>query len=109
MLVRDCMTTPPVTIQPHVSLREALERMHEHRFRRLPVVDDQDRLVGIVSERDLLYASPPPAGLLDGGQYPLGRGRDAAQASAGGVMDGVDLFARSRPTFPNRRMLLRRF
>ncbi|MFN2165156.1 MAG: CBS domain-containing protein [Anaerolineae bacterium] len=64
MLVRDCMTTPPVTIQPHVSLREALERMHE--LRRLPVVDDQDRLVGIVSERDLLYASPPPAGLLDG-------------------------------------------
>jgi acetoin utilization protein AcuB len=29
-------------------------------------VDDRDELIGIVSERDLLYASPPPAALLGG-------------------------------------------
>jgi acetoin utilization protein AcuB len=40
--------------------------MHEHQFRRLPVVDEKGRLVGIVSERDLLYASPPPSTLLSG-------------------------------------------
>jgi acetoin utilization protein AcuB len=40
--------------------------MHEHRFRRLPVVDERGKLVGIVSERDLLYASPPSATLLSG-------------------------------------------
>lgn len=66
MLVRDCMTSPAVTIHPQLALREALSRMHEHRFRRLPVVDDQGQLAGIVSERDLLYASPPPASLLGG-------------------------------------------
>jgi acetoin utilization protein AcuB len=40
--------------------------MHEHQFRRLPVIDDKGRLVGIVSERDLLYASPPPDSWVSG-------------------------------------------
>jgi acetoin utilization protein AcuB len=58
------MSAPAVTITPGTSLQDALDLMHEHRFRRLPVVDEVGRLVGIVSERDLLYASPPPAPLL---------------------------------------------
>jgi acetoin utilization protein AcuB len=66
MFVRDRMSSPAVTITPDTSLQAALNLMHEHRFRRLPVVDDKGRLVGIVSERDLLYASPPPAPLLSG-------------------------------------------
>lgn len=35
--------------------------MQERKFRRLPVVDAKGKLVGIVAERDLLYASPSPA------------------------------------------------
>jgi acetoin utilization protein AcuB len=66
MFVRDRMSSPAVTIIPDTSLQAALNLMHEHRFRRLPVVDEKGRLVGIVSERDLLYASPPPATLLSG-------------------------------------------
>lgn len=66
MFVRDRMSSPAVTIVPDTSLQAALTLMHEHRFRRLPVVDERGRLVGIVSERDLLYASPPPAALLSG-------------------------------------------
>ena len=66
MFVRDRMSSPAVTITPDTSLQAALNLMHEHRFRRLPVVDEKGRLVGIVSERDLLYASPPPATLLSG-------------------------------------------
>lgn len=66
MFVRDCMSSPAVAISPDTPLPDALNLMHEHRFRRLPVVDENDRLVGIVSERDLLYASPPPASLLSG-------------------------------------------
>ena len=66
MFVRDRMSSPPVTITPDTTLQDALNLMHEHRFRRLPVVDEKGRLVGIVSERDLLYASPPPATLLNG-------------------------------------------
>ncbi|MBN1660863.1 MAG: CBS domain-containing protein [Anaerolineae bacterium] len=66
MFVRDWMSSPAVTITPDTPLQAALNLMHEHRFRRLPVVDEKGRLVGIVSERDLLYASPPPATLLSG-------------------------------------------
>jgi acetoin utilization protein AcuB len=66
MFVRDCMSSPAIAITPDTPLLDALNLMHEHQFRRLPVVDENDRLVGIVSERDLLYASPPPATLLSG-------------------------------------------
>ncbi|MGD9404758.1 MAG: CBS and ACT domain-containing protein [Anaerolineae bacterium] len=66
MFVGDCMSAPAITITPETPLQDALNLMHEHRFRRLPVVDEEGRLVGIVSERDLLYASPPPATLLRG-------------------------------------------
>lgn len=61
MFVRDRMSSPPVTITLDTPFQEALKSMREHQFRRFPVVDENDKLVGIVSERDLLYASPSPA------------------------------------------------
>jgi len=61
MLVRDRMTLNPVTITPEVSVTDALRLMSEKKIRRLPVLDGQGRLVGIVSDRDLLLASPSPA------------------------------------------------
>jgi acetoin utilization protein AcuB len=57
------MSSPAVSITPDTLLQDALKLMHERQFRRLPVVDDRDELIGIVSERDLLYASPPPTTL----------------------------------------------
>lgn len=65
MLVRDRMTREPVTITPDTSFQDALTLMREHEFRRLPIVDPIGKLVGIVSERDLLYASPSPASSLN--------------------------------------------
>lgn len=61
MFVRDRMSTPAVTITPSTPFQDALKLMRDHRFRRLPVVDKKGKLVGIVSERDLLYASPSSA------------------------------------------------
>lgn len=61
MLVRDRMTLNPVTTTPEVSVTDALRLMSEKKIRRLPVLDDQGHLVGIVSDRDLLLASPSPA------------------------------------------------
>ncbi|RME49199.1 MAG: CBS domain-containing protein [Chloroflexi bacterium] len=61
MFVRDRMSSEPITITPDTPFQDALKLMREHRFRRLPVVDKHGKLVGIVSERDLLYASPSPA------------------------------------------------
>ncbi len=61
MFVRDRMSAPVVTITPDVPFQDALKMMQERNFRRLPIVDETGRLVGIISERDLLYASPSQA------------------------------------------------
>jgi CBS domain-containing protein len=50
----DVMSTPVVTIDPDATVAEAARRLARHRIKRLPVVDDQGRLVGIVSRADLL-------------------------------------------------------
>ena len=61
MFVRDRMSVPVATITGNTSFPDALKLMRDHQFRRLPVVDKKDRLVGIVSERDLLHAAPSDA------------------------------------------------
>ncbi len=61
MFVRDRMSRNPITITPDTSLHDALRTMREEKIRRLPVLDRKGKLVGIVLERDLLYASPSPA------------------------------------------------
>jgi acetoin utilization protein AcuB len=56
MLVVERMTTQPVTITGRTTVQKALQIVEEHKLRHLPVVDDKDSLVGIVSEKDLLRA-----------------------------------------------------
>jgi CBS domain-containing protein len=48
------MTTPPITIHPDAPLGAAARQLNGHRIRRMPVVDSDGRLLGIVSRRDLL-------------------------------------------------------
>ncbi|MGW8378329.1 CBS domain-containing protein [Streptomyces sp. ODS28] len=48
------MSAPPVTVRPSQSVTEAARVMAEHSVERLPVVDDEGRLVGIVTRHDLL-------------------------------------------------------
>ena len=64
MFVRDHMVSPAVTVAPDLPFQDALKLMQESKLRRLPVVDEQGKLIGIVAERDLLYASPSPATTL---------------------------------------------
>ncbi len=64
MLVKDRMTRRPITTHEDASVNEALQLMHGEKIRRLPVLDKKNRLVGIVSELDLLKASPSPATTL---------------------------------------------
>ncbi len=61
MLVGELMSHRPITITPETSVPTALNLMHDNKIRRLPVIDAQGKLAGIVSEKDLLYASPSPA------------------------------------------------
>jgi CBS domain-containing protein len=48
------MTTPAVTVPPTATVTDAARRMHAAGVKRLPVVDEAGRLVGIVSRADLL-------------------------------------------------------
>ncbi len=61
MLVRERMSKHVLTVKPNAPVDETLRRMRLEKVRRFPVVDNEGRLVGIVSERDLLYAAPSPA------------------------------------------------
>jgi CBS domain-containing protein len=54
------MTTPAVTVPPTATVTEAARRMHAAGVKRLPVVDQAGRLVGIVSRADLLKVFTRP-------------------------------------------------
>ncbi|TKJ17966.1 hypothetical protein A6V29_01090 [Blastococcus sp. CCUG 61487] len=58
------MTTDVVTVGPDTSVKQAAEVLAEHGFAALPVVDEQHRLLGIVSEADLLRDRLPRNPLL---------------------------------------------
>jgi acetoin utilization protein AcuB len=58
-LVEQVMTRNPATVAPNDSIRLAIERMREHKCRRLPVLED-GKLVGIVTDRDLRRATNSP-------------------------------------------------
>src|SRR5436853_4327868 len=62
MKAKDAMTAPAITIAPDAHCKEAAALMAQHRISALPVVDAEQRLVGIVSEADLLpmEAMPDP-------------------------------------------------
>jgi len=65
MFVRDLMSRTPVTITADVNVQDALSLMKEKGIRRLPVIGKDGRIAGIVSEKDLLYASPSPVTSLN--------------------------------------------
>lgn len=64
MRARDIMTSPVVTVTPDVPIREAAALLASHGYTALPVVDSDQRMIGIVTEADLLrgkYADQPEA------------------------------------------------
>lgn len=63
MLVRDWMTSDPITVTPDTPVLDALRILKERGFRRLPVMDGA-RLAGIVTRKDLKDAMPSKATTL---------------------------------------------
>jgi CBS domain-containing protein len=51
--VREVASTDLVTIDPEQNLDEALRLMAQHQVRRLPVVEEDGRLVGVVAQADV--------------------------------------------------------
>jgi signal-transduction protein with cAMP-binding, CBS, and nucleotidyltransferase domain len=62
--VNDVMSTPLITVSADKTVRDAAAMMVKHRVRRLPVVDDGDKVIGIVTVRDLLSVSNEVNNLL---------------------------------------------
>ncbi len=62
MLVRDCMTRNPISVHPESDPLAAIALCKSARIRRLPVIDAQGHIVGIVSQNDLeLFLSKAPS------------------------------------------------
>ena len=50
MYIKDHMTKNPFTISPETSVSKALDIMGLHKFHRLPVVNDDNKLIGLITE-----------------------------------------------------------
>src|SRR5574344_312324 len=70
MRVKDVMTRNPVYISPDASVVEAKALMTKQKISKLPVLDNEKRLVGIITKNDLNRAGPSAATTLD--MYEIG-------------------------------------
>ncbi|WP_280497325.1 CBS domain-containing protein [Nocardia asiatica] len=61
MYARDVLSRPVVTVRPETPLREATALLTAHGFAALPVVDEQGRVIGMLSESDALGVGPSMA------------------------------------------------
>jgi len=52
--VKDIMNTDVVYVKPQDSLKKVVQILDKHNFKGLPVVDEKKKVVGIVTERDIL-------------------------------------------------------
>jgi CBS domain-containing protein len=59
-LVKDLMTTSVVTVQPTTPFKEIVARLARHKISAVPVVDHDQRVLGMVSEADLLLKEEFP-------------------------------------------------
>ena len=64
MYVKDNMVVSPITIKANQSISEALDIMSENKLHRLPVVDDNNKLIGLVSESVISSNTPNNASSL---------------------------------------------
>lgn len=69
--IADCMRTHPITASPNENLASAVQKIIEHRLTGLTVVDEEGRVIGIISELDCLkgalsaiYNDGNPEGVL---------------------------------------------
>ena len=61
--VQDVMTREVVTVRPHTTFKEIVELFHRHGITAVPVVDAENRPVGLVSEADLLLKEAEATGV----------------------------------------------
>jgi CBS domain-containing protein len=62
MRVKDLMTTDVLTVQTSTLLKDAAALLAQHRISGLPVVDGERRVLGVLSEGDILYKESDTSG-----------------------------------------------
>lgn len=83
MKARDIMTSPVITVGPEAPLIAASALLASHGFTAAPVVDEHHRVIGIVTEADLIRDQVPPEG------WPRDATRvDRSAVTVGEVMTG---------------------
>lgn len=81
--VRDVMTQEVVTVNEHASFKDVAMLIAERRVSAVPVLDREGRVLGVVSEADLVLKEEYPEGPPEGRMF-QGRRRRRAQAKAAG-------------------------
>ncbi len=98
--VESVMTSPVVTVTPETSFQEVIRILRRKRVSGLPVVDGQGKVVGIISESDLLNKvekRDPDAYLLESRRHRLDRARATALDVRSAMSTDV---VTVRPDFP---------
>lgn len=65
MIVAGVMTKNPVFVSPDMSVNDVKELMSKEKIGKLPVLDKNERLVGIITRKDLIKAGPSSGTTLD--------------------------------------------
>ncbi|REJ08270.1 acetoin utilization AcuB family protein [Halobacillus trueperi] len=58
MLVEEIMKEKVITLSPEETIEKALKLLHEHHIRHIPIINEENEVIGIVSDRDVRDASP---------------------------------------------------
>jgi CBS-domain-containing membrane protein len=80
MIAKDIMTHPVITVTPETEIVEIARLLLESRISGVPVVDDEQNLVGLVSEGDLIRHAG--SGVRAGGDDPQRSHRDRGNVIA---------------------------
>ena len=56
LLVRDIMSKPVITIDEETSIQDAIQSMKLNNIRRLPVINGEGKMVGIITDKDIFRA-----------------------------------------------------
>jgi IMP dehydrogenase len=95
-LVREVMTTKVITAHPGISLEQAKEILQAHRIEKLPLIDERQRLCGLITVKDMDKATRHPhsskdkMGRLRVGAA-IGVGPEREERAAALVRAGVDV------------------
>lgn len=108
MKVRDVMSTSVRSVRPETKVREVASLMCLYRFHGLPVVEDGDRLVGIIAEKDVLHSLfPKLEDLMSEGMHSVDLDQEMGRYKEVLNLTAADLMTRNPVTVDPDMHLLR--